>query len=216
MNGVRLACTLAVLVAAASASGPSAARAEPRSRVVVLGDSLTSGRGIGVNNAFPAVLQRKMDAEGLAFDVVNAGVSGATSSDGVRRLGQALEGNVRILVVALGANDGLRGVPIERLTSNLSRIIGEAQSRGVTVLLCGMDALPLYGWNYTVSFHKTFPALAERYDVPLVPFMLQGVIGNDAMMQADHIHPNVDGARRIAENIWPYLRPLVQGAAATN
>jgi acyl-CoA thioesterase-1 len=175
----------------------------------VLGDSLTSGRGIGVANAYPAVLQRKLDAEGLSFEVVNAGVSGATSSDGVRRLGPALEGDVRFLIVALGANDGLRGVPVERLTANLSRIIGEAQSRGISVLLCGMDALPLYGWKYTVAFHQTFPALAERYGVPLVPFMLQGVIGNEAMMQADHIHPNVDGARRIAENIWPYLRTLL-------
>jgi acyl-CoA thioesterase-1 len=200
------------LTALMAVAGPSALPA-PVPRVVALGDSLTSGQGIGRSAAYPAVLQMRLDDEGLELEMVNAGVSGATSADGLRRLRAALQGDVRVLVVALGANDGLRGVPVARLKSNLSEIITEAQSRGIAVLLCGMDALPLYGWEYSVAFHRVFQDLSREYDVPLVPFMLSGVIGNRVMMQRDGMHPNVDGARVIAENIWPYLKPLVVDAA---
>jgi acyl-CoA thioesterase-1 len=181
---------------------------------VTLGDSLTSGHGIGKGAAYPAVLQSRLDDEGVALEVVNAGVSGATSADGARRVRNALQGDVRVLVVALGANDGLRGLPVPRLKANLSGIISEAQSRGIAVLLCGMDALPLYGWAYSVAFHRVFQELADEFHVPLVPFMLSGVIGNPAMMQRDGIHPNADGARVVAANIWPYLQPLVADAVA--
>jgi acyl-CoA thioesterase-1 len=189
---------------------------EARPRIVALGDSLTSGHGIGVAKAYPAILQSQLDQEGLAFEVVNAGVSGATSADGVRRLQTALRGDVRILIVALGANDGLRGVPVERLTTNLSRIIGEAKLRGIDVILCGMDALPVYGWDYSVAFHKAYRDLADRFRVPLVPFMLANVIGNEKMMQRDRAHPNAEGAKQIAANIWPYLAPLIQQVATTH
>jgi acyl-CoA thioesterase-1 len=187
----------------------------PRPRIVALGDSLTSGHGIGAEHAYPAALQEQIDEAGLRLEVVNAGVSGATSADGLRRLRAALQGDVRILIVALGANDGLRGVPVERLKSNLTRIITEAQSRNISVLLCGMDALPLYGWNYSVTFHQAYRQLAEEFHVPLVPFMLDGVIGIDGMMQRDHIHPNAAGARRISSNIWPYLQPLAEDVVST-
>jgi len=203
----------ALLPAVLLAGGPPDTSARPR--IVALGDSLTSGHGIGAARAYPAVLQERIDEEGLPFEVVNAGVSGATSSDGVRRLSAALQGHVQILIVALGANDGLRGVPVERLTSNLTRIITEAQSRNIDVVLCGMDALPIYGWNYTVAFHQTYRQLAEQFHVPLVPFMLSGVIANQSMMQRDGIHPNASGARQIAENIWPYLEPLVHHTVGT-
>lgn len=201
----------AMAVAFVSSSATRAAGVDtPRPRIVALGDSLTSGHGIGAEHAYPVALQARIDEAGLSFEVVNAGVSGATSADGVRRLRSALQGDVRILIVALGANDGLRGVPVERLKSNLTRIISEAQSRNIAVLLCGMDALPLYGWNYSVAFHQTFRQLADEFHVPLVPFMLDGVIGIDGMMQRDRIHPNAAGARRIASNIWPYLQPLAE------
>jgi acyl-CoA thioesterase-1 len=199
---------------AGRAAGP--ASYAPLPRIVTLGDSLTSGHGIGKAAAYPAVLQSRLDDEGVALEVINAGVSGATSADGARRLRIALQGDVRVLVVALGANDGLRGVPVSRLKANLSGIISEAQSRGIAVLLCGMDALPLYGWAYSVAFHRVFQELAEEFHVPLVPFMLGGVIGNPAMMQRDGIHPNADGARVVAENIWPHLQPLVADAVAGN
>ena len=183
---------------------------EPRPRIVAFGDSLTSGRGIGENAAYPAVLQRKIDAAGLDYEVVNAGVSGDTSSRALSRLERALDGNVRILIVALGANDGLRGVPVDRLKENLSRVIETAQNRGIQVLLCGMEALPIHGWDYSVSFHNVYRDLVKTYDVTFVPFILMNVIGNADLMQPDHAHPNAAGAKAIADNIWPYLEAILQ------
>jgi acyl-CoA thioesterase-1 len=181
--------------------------------IVALGDSLTSGRGIGTERAYPALLQQRLDAADLHYTFVNAGVSGDTSARAVRRLDRALDGNVRVLVVALGANDGLRGRPVAELTANLSHIIEVAQARDISVLLCGMEALPIYGWDYTVAFHNAFRDLGTKYHVPLVPFILRNVIGNADMMQPDRAHPNAAGARAIADNIWPYLEKLLQTSA---
>jgi acyl-CoA thioesterase-1 len=202
------------LVLASALAASAAPRQTPRPRVVVLGDSLASGRGIGAEHAFPAVLQQKLDDEGLDFEMVNAGVSGDTSTGALRRFEKLLDDNVRVLVLELGANDGLRGVPIAQVKANLGRIIEAAQARGITVLLCGMEALPVHGWDYTVAFHNAFGELAKRYDVPLVPFILMNVIGNRDLMQPDRAHPNAAGARAIAENIWPYLKPLLAPATA--
>jgi acyl-CoA thioesterase-1 len=215
-----LACAIAMLVAGGTAGVPAGAAVQQPApagtpRIVALGDSLTSGRGIGKAAAYPAVLQQRLDEAGLPFEVVNAGVSGATSADGVRRLADALEGNVAVLIVALGANDGLRGAPVDRLASNLGRIIGEAQARGIAVLLCGMEALPIYGLDYSLQFHRVYVELAERHQLPLVPFMLAGVIGREGMMQRDRIHPTAEGARVIADNIWPHLAPLLESARPT-
>lgn len=206
--------TLTVTLVWALAAVPSADRDASRSPVILaFGDSLTSGHGIGASRAYPAVLQQRLDEEGLGYRVVNAGVSGDTSVRAVRRLDRALDDDVRIMIVALGANDGLRGVPVDVLKSNLSRIVEAAQRRNIAVLLCGMEALPIYGWEYTVAFHKAFRELSAKYDVPLVPFMLMNVIDNPDLMQPDHVHPNAAGARAIADNIWPYLKPLVQVGA---
>jgi acyl-CoA thioesterase I len=174
-------------------------------RIVVLGDSLTSGHGIGAASAFPALLHQRVRRAGLPFEVINAGVSRNTSADARARLDRALEGDVRVLILALGVNDGLRGVPVAQLTANLSQIIETAQQRGIAVLLCAMEALPLYGWEYTAAFHQAYIALAARYHVPLVPFILLNVIGDPRLMQADRAHPNAEGARAIAEVIWPHL-----------
>lgn len=195
---------------------PGTGNREPRPRIVAFGDSLTSGRGISESEAYPAILQRKIDAAGLEFEVVNAGVSGDTSTRALPRLERALDGNVRVLIVELGANDGLRGVPVEQVKNNLDRIIETAKDRGIQVLLCGMEALPNPrhgGWNYSIAFHNVFTELAARYQVPLVPFILFNVIGNPSLMQPDHAHPNVDGARAIADNLWPYLQPLLKPVA---
>jgi len=183
---------------------PSAARP----RIVAFGDSLTSGHGIGQAHAYPAVLQQRLSEAGLDYIVVNAGVSGDTSGRALRRLDQALRGDVRILILALGANDGLRGIPVAQLKANLVHAIETAQARGIDVVLCGMEALPIYGFEYSVAFHNAYRELAARYRVPLVPFMLQNVIGNSRMMQRDQIHPSEAGARTLAANIWPYLEPL--------
>lgn len=186
-------------------------------RIVCLGDSLTSGHGIGSAVAYPALLHQRVRRAGFPYEVVNAGVTRSTSADARARLDRALEGDVRVLVIALGANDGLRGVPIAQLTANLSHIIEAARARSISVLLCGMEALPIHGWAYTAAFHQAYLDLAARYTVPLVPFILMNVIGDPRLMQADRAHPNADGARAIADVIWPYLErilatPMVPGA----
>ena len=199
-----------VAVAAPSAAEQHAPTAAPvRHTIVALGDSLTSGHRLNRTEAYPALLEVELAAAGLSAGVINHGVNGDTTAGGLRRLDAALDEAPTILIVALGANDGLRGVPVAQVRANLERIIEGAQARGVRVLLVGMDALPLYGWQYTIDFHNLFPALAAKYKVPLVPFMLNGVLGNPDMMSSDGIHPNAAGARAIAGNIWPYLRQMV-------
>jgi acyl-CoA thioesterase-1 len=213
---VNLLC-LALASAIAFWSMPSAGQiVAARPRIVAFGDSLTSGRGIGEDNAYPAILQKRIDAAGLDFEMVNAGVSGDTSARALRRLDRSLEGNVSVLIVALGANDGLRGVSVDQLEENLSRVIETAQARGIQVLLCGMEALPNIrrgGLSYSIAFHGVFIRLAARYKVPLVPFILFNVIANANLMQPDHAHPNADGARAIAANIWPHLERLLTPVA---
>jgi acyl-CoA thioesterase-1 len=206
--------SLAVALVSALAFSSVPRDVASRPRIVILGDSLASGRGIGAAHAFPAILQEKLDDASLEYEVVNAGVSGDTSTGGLRRFERALDGDVRVLVVELGVNDGLRGVPVAQVKTNLSRIIEAAQARNISVLLCGMEALPMYGWDYTVAFHNAFGELAKQYQLPLVPFILMNVIGNRELMQPDRAHPNAAGARAIAENIWPYLKQLLSVAAA--
>ncbi|PYR33505.1 MAG: arylesterase [Acidobacteria bacterium] len=179
-------------------------------RIVALVDSLTAGLGLAPDQAFPAVLQRRLDDEGLTYEVVNAGVSGDTSAGGLRRLDWSLEGDVRILIVALGGNDALRGLPVEELRSNLSSIISQAQARGIRVILAGMEAPPNYGPVYARSFHQVFPDLAKQYQVALLPFLLQGVAGVAPLNQSDGIHPTVEGARMVADNVWTVLQPMVK------
>ena len=178
-------------------------------RIVCLGDSLTSGHGIGAAVAFPALLHQRVRRAGFPYEVVNAGVSRDTSAQARARLDRALEGDVHVLVAALGANDGLRGVPVAQVADNLRHIIETAQQRGISVLLCGMEALPIHGWAYTAAFHRAYLELAVRHQVPLVPFILLNVIGNPRLMQADRAHPNADGARAIADVIWPYLERVL-------
>jgi acyl-CoA thioesterase I len=179
---------------------------------VLLGDSLTAGLGLAQDQAYPALLQQRLEKEGLNYEVVNAGVSGDTSAGGLARLDWALDGDVRVLIVALGGNDGLRGLPAEELKSNLSQIIERAQGRHIQVLLAGMEAPPNFGQSYIVSFHQVYPELAKKYKVPLLPFLLQGVAGNETLNQRDGIHPTAEGARIVADNIWPYLRPMLTGS----
>jgi acyl-CoA thioesterase-1 len=189
--------------------------AAPRPRVVVLGDSLTAGLGLAPNESYPARLQQRLDAAGLNFEVVNAGVSGDTSAGGVRRLDWSLDGDVRVLILELGANDGLRGLPVSEMTQNLSTIIERAKARGIKVLLCGMEAPPNFGASYTREFHFAFPDLAKKYQLPFVPFLLAGVAGLSDLNQADGIHPNVEGARKVADTVWVTLKPMLDAHATS-
>jgi acyl-CoA thioesterase I len=181
-----------------------------RPRIVALGDSLTAGLGVRPEEAYPALLQQRVDTAGLNYEVVNAGVSGDTSAGGLRRLDWALEGDVRALILALGANDGLRGLPPAQLRRNLAQMIEAAQARGITVVLAGMEAPPNFGRGYTVEFHAIFPELAQQYRIALVPFLLEGVAGLGAMNQSDGIHPNAEGATVVADNVWAVLRPVLE------
>lgn len=179
-------------------------------RIIVLGDSLTAGLGLEIADSFPAVIQRRLKEKGFDYTVVNAGVSGDTAAGGMRRLEWAVdEGDPRILIVALGGNDGLRGLPPSQLEQNLASIIEAGQKRGLTVILAGMEAPPNYGPEYTAAFRKTYHDLASEYNVALIPFLLQGVAGDPALNQADGIHPNARGAQLVADLVWSALEPAV-------
>jgi acyl-CoA thioesterase I len=178
-------------------------------RIVALGDSLTAGLGLPREDAYPAVLQRKLTDAGIAIEVVNAGVSGDTSADGLRRATWVLEGDVRLLIVALGANDGLRGLPPSQMKSNLQTIIHRARQRGIPVLLVGMEAPPNFGEPYARAFRQVFQDLARENKVTFVPFLLEGVAGVPDLNQADGVHPTSAGAARIAEHLWPAVKTLI-------
>ena len=200
--------------APAAGSVAASPAASTRPRVVFLGDSLTAGLGLPQSQSFPTRIGERLQREGIDFEVVNAGISGDTAAGGRRRLAWALEGNVRVLVLGLGANDGLRGTPVSSMKSNLQGIIREARGRGITVLLLGMEAPPNFGPEYTAEFRQAFRDLAEDEDVEFVPFFLDGVAGVPALNQPDGLHPNADGASRVADTVWKALEPLVEQAAA--
>jgi acyl-CoA thioesterase-1 len=177
---------------------------------VVLGDSLTSGLGLPRDRAYPAVLQQKLQEAGSALEVVNAGVSGDTTADGLRRVTWALEGDVRLLILALGANDGLRGLPPAQMKANLQSIIHRARQRAIPVLLAGMEAPPNYGEQYAASYRQVFHDLARENKVTLVPFLLEGVAGFPDLNQSDGIHPTSAGAARIADHLWPVVETMIE------
>jgi acyl-CoA thioesterase-1 len=185
------------------------AKASTRPRVVALGDSLTAGLGLDASSAYPSLLQARLAAEGFNYEVINAGVSGDTSAGGLSRLDWALDGDVRVLIVALGGNDALRALPPDELKRNLATIIEKAQARHITVVLAGMEAPPNFGRDYVVKFHRVYPELASRYHLAFVPFLLEGVAGSETLNQRDGIHPTAEGARIVADNIWTALMPIV-------
>lgn len=193
--------------ASAPPQDPTAPPARPR--IVALGDSLTAGLGLLEAQSYPVLLQQRLDAEGYEYEVVNAGVSGDTSAGGLRRLDWALDGDVRILIVALGANDGLRGLSVGEMTRNLSTIVQRAKARGVAVILAGMEAPPNYGQEYAASFRQAFREVALKERVLFIPFLLQDVAGHSELNQADGIHPNPQGAAKVADTVWTVLRPML-------
>ena len=188
--------------------------ADGRVRVVILGDSLTAGLGLPEHEAFPARLQERVDAAGWPIEIAPRGVSGDTTAGGLRRLDWAIDGDVRMLVVALGGNDGLRGLPVEQMHDNLGAIVDGARARGIEVVLAGMEAPPNFGGIYTSQFREVFQVLAETRDVVLIPFLLEGVAGEAELNQRDGIHPNAAGADRVAAHLWSTLEPLLAKMAA--
>jgi acyl-CoA thioesterase-1 len=181
--------------------------------VVFLGDSLTAGYGLSEEQAYPALLEARMHEAGIDLPVVNAGVSGDTTAGGLARLDWVLRQKVAVLVVALGANDGLRGVPLDETRRNLARIIERGQAAGTRVVLAGMKLPTNYGPQYRDGFERIYADLARQYGLPLVPFLLEGVGGVGRLNQADGIHPTAEGQRLIADVVWPVLEPLVREAA---
>jgi acyl-CoA thioesterase-1 len=189
---------------------PPADRApDTRPVIVAFGDSLTAGLRVDLVNNYPSVLQRKLDAAGYRYRVVNAGVSGDTSAQGLNRLSAVRSYHPAIVILELGANDGLRGIPAKTTAGNLDSIITQLKHDGSQVVLLGMRMPPNFGPEYTQAFGATFPELAKKHGIPLVPFMLAGVAGEDRFNQEDGIHPTAQGYEIVAENIWQVLKPLL-------
>jgi acyl-CoA thioesterase I len=193
-----------------AAEAPAASHAPSgRPRIVFLGDSLTAGYGLPSHEAVPSLIQARLDAGGYQYEVVNAGVSGDTSAGGLSRLDWSLQGDVDVLVVELGANDGLRGLPAAAMRRNLGEIITRAKARGIRVLLTGMEAPPNYGPAYTSEYRQVFADLAREHQVAFIPFFLEGVAGIPDLNVADGIHPNPAGARIVESTVWRALEPLL-------
>ena len=180
-------------------------------RIVFLGDSLTAGLGLVREQAVPSLIQDRLADEGYSYEVINAGVSGDTSAGGLSRLDWSLDGDVEVLVIELGANDGLRGLPVPQMKRNLDAIITRAKARDITVILTGMEAPPNYGPLYTAEFRKAFRDLADDHDLVFIPFYLEGVAGIASLNNGDGIHPNAEGSRLIAGTIWRALEPVLSG-----
>lgn len=182
-----------------------------RPKIIAFGDSLTAGFGLTERESYPYLLQEKLIADGYNYEVVNAGISGDTSLGGLERVDWVLEqDNVQIMVLELGANDLLRGIPVSRMKENLDKIIEKAKAKNVKVLLCGMLAPPSMGSDYQREYISAFPDLATKHDVAYLPFLLEGVAMKRELNQADGIHPNADGTRMMTENIYKELKPLLK------
>ncbi len=178
--------------------------------ITALGDSLTAGLGLDEEESYPSLLQEKLRAGGYPHRIVNAGVSGDTSAGGLSRMDWLLQQPVRIFILALGANDGLRGVPPEATRKNLAAIIERAQAAGAQVVLAGIRLPTNYGRDYLRRFEAIFPALAKEYELPFIALLLKDVAMRPALNQADGIHPNAEGTRIVAENVWHVLEPLLE------
>lgn len=179
-------------------------------KIVALGDSLTAGFGLTEPESYPYLLQQRLKADGYDYEVVNAGVSGDTSLGGLERADWVLgQENVEVIILELGANDLLRGMPVARMKDNLSKIIQKAKAKNIKVLLCGMLAPPTMGSEYQRDYVNAFPDLASEYDVEFLPFLLEGVALKRELNQADGIHPNAAGTKIMAENIYKILQPML-------
>ena len=181
-------------------------------RILFFGDSITAGYGIDTKEAFPALIQQKIDSVGWNFKTVNAGLSGETSAGGLRRVDWMLRQPVSVFVLELGGNDGLRGIDLDVTKENLQKIIDKVEAKypEAKIVVAGMQVPPNLGPEYTEKFKEMYPALAETNDAGLIPFVLDGVGRNPELMQNDGIHPNVKGHKVVAETVWDTLKPILQ------
>ena len=195
------------LVAAASATTD---RVDPRV-ILCLGDSLTAGYGLDQSQAYPALLQQKIDRTGWNFQVLNAGLSGETSAGGVRRLEWFLKRKIDVLILALGGNDALRGIELESTEKNLDELMTRTQAKypSVKIIIAGMLIPPNWGSDYANKFRGIFPGLAKKHKAQLIPFLLEGVGGHPQLNFPDGIHPTAEGYQIVAENVWKVLKPLL-------
>lgn len=191
---------------------PRALPGDARRTVLFIGTSLTAGYGLDPDSAYPQQIQAMIDSARLPYTVVNAGVSGETSSSLVRRIDWLLRQRFDVVVIETGANDGLRGIPIETMRSNIQQVIERirASRPAARIALVQMEALPNLGRSYTQRFRAVFPELASRNKIVLLPFLLENVAGVRDLNQGDGIHPNYEGERMVAQNVWKGLKPLLQ------
>ena len=207
------------LLWASDAPNTNGGSATAPGRVVILGDSITAGYGLDdpAQQAYPALLQQKIDAAGLPFTVVNAGVSGDTTAGGLRRVDWALGPGAAVLVVALGGNDGLRGIPARQTAENLAAIIRRARAKvpGIAVIVAGIQMPESMGEEFAEQFKAVFPRVAMETNATLIPFLLEGVGGVPALNQPDRIHPSAEGQKRIAANVWAVLQPILEASRVT-
>jgi acyl-CoA thioesterase I len=183
---------------------------DKRPLIVCFGDSLTAGYGAEVGKSYPDYLQEDLDAKGYHYRVVNQGIGGNTTKDGIDRIDSVLAMKPAVVVVEFGGNDGLRGLPIGESRSNLDKIINTLKASGIKVALAGITLPPDYGPDYIGQFNETYTLLAKKYNVPLLPFLLQGVFGVDGMMQADQTHATAEGNKIVANNVLPLILPLLK------
>lgn len=177
--------------------------------ILCFGDSLTAGFGVDADRSYPSLLQQRLDQRGLSYRVVNAGVSGDTTGGALSRLNWVMKSKPVLAIVSLGANDGFRGQSVPRMKANLERIIQSLKQEGVRVILGGMRLPPNYGASYVGAFEAVYPDLAAANDLPLIPFLLEGVAGRPELNQGDGIHPLAAGYEIVLENVWTVLEPLL-------
>ena len=183
---------------------------DTRPLIVCFGDSLTAGYGADLGKSYPDYLQADLDARGYHYRVVNQGISGNTTKDGVERLDTILALKPALVIVEFGGNDGLRGLRIEDSRANLDKIVATLKASGAKVVLAGITLPPDYGPDYIKQFNDTYALLAKKYNVPLLPFLLKGVFGVDGMMQADRTHATAEGNKVVATNVLPFVLPLIK------
>ncbi|MFY0696334.1 MAG: arylesterase [Balneola sp.] len=204
MKSVVLTIVLSVLICINS-------EAQQKKSILFFGDSISAGYGIQPQQAFPAVIQDKIDSLGLNYEVINGGLSGETSAGGLRRINWVLQRDIDIMILELGGNDGLRGIDLSSTKDNLQQIIDRAKAKNpeIEIIIAGMQVPPNLGTDYTKEFQDLYPELAEKNNLTLIPLILDKVGGRDEFMQPDQIHPNVQGHKVVAETVWETLAPIL-------